>query len=186
VRRYQVSDGKELPEAVQHTGFRKSVWQDIWRCRRRTAVVFFVAVTILLWSAPTARTYELLHELLIILLVMTSMAYPVIHLIYGAASNTRRADHDRKLLDTGLLLIDCTDSTGIIWLALLSLMLVSASMALTYVPALRKTLQAPLPFAAGRWIAAILTSIAVTMLCHMLIFNASCCLRRTQNEPTTQ
>jgi hypothetical protein len=105
-----VKDGKELAETVHHTGF-KSVWQDIWRSRRRTAIVFCAAVMILLWSAPTARTYELLT----ILLVVASTVFPVIYLTC-AISNAQRVDHDKKLLDAGLLLIDHADGTGVIWL----------------------------------------------------------------------
>jgi hypothetical protein len=73
-----VRDGKELAETVHHIGFRKSVWQDIWRSRRRTAIVFCAAVTTLLRSAPTARTYELLT----ILLVVASTVFPVIYLMW--------------------------------------------------------------------------------------------------------
>ena len=170
-----MSDGKELPETVQYTGFRKSVWQDIWRCRRRTAIVFFAAVTILLWSAPTARTYERLT----ILLVVASTVLPVIYL-KCAIPNTQLVDRDKKLLDAGLLLIDHADGTGVIWFAILTLTLVSANAALTYVPALRVTLQAPLLFAPGRWIAATLTSIAMTMLCHLSFFSTHHCLGRTR------
>jgi len=172
-----VSDGKELPETVQHTGFRKSVWQDIWHCRRRTAIVFFATVTILLWSAPTARTYELLT----ILLIVASTVLPVIYLTC-AIPNAQPVDHDKKLLDPGLLLIDHADGTGVIWYAILTLTLVSANEALTYVPALRVTLQAPLLFAPGRWIAATLTSIAMTMLCHLFFFSTHHCLGRTRDE----
>lgn len=171
-----MSDGKELAETVHHTGL-KSVWQDIWRSRRRTAIVFCAAVTILLWSAPTARTYELLT----ILLLVASTAFPFIYLM-RAISNTQRVDHDKKLLDAGLLLIDHADGTGVIWLAILTLTLASANAALTYIPALRATLQAPLPFAPGRWIAATLTSIAMTMLCHLFFFSTHHCLGRTRDE----
>ena len=171
-----MSDGKERAETVQQTGFRKSVWQDIWRCRHRTTIVFFAAVTTLLWSAPTARTYELLT----ILLLVASTAFPFIYLM-RAISNTQYDDHDKKLLDAGLLLVDHTDGTGVIWFAVLALALVSANAALAYVPALRVTLQAPLPFAPGRWIAAILTSIAMTMLCHLFVFCAHHCWGRTRD-----
>jgi hypothetical protein len=177
VRWYQVRNGKELAETVQQIGFRKSVWQDIWHCRCRTAIVFFAAVTVLLWSAPTGRTYELLT----ILLLVASTVFPFIYLM-RAIPNTQLVDRDKKLLDAGLPLINHADGTGVICFAILTLALVSANAALTYVPALRVTLEAPLPFAPGRWIAAILTSIAMTMLCHLFFFCAHHCWGRTRDE----
>jgi hypothetical protein len=99
-----------------------------------------------------------------------------------AIPKTQPVDRDKKLLDAGLLLIDHADGTGVMWFAILTLTLVSANAALAYVPALRATLQAPLRFAPGRWIAATLTSVAVTMLCHLLFFSTHHCLGHTRDE----
>jgi len=116
-----------------------------------------------LWSGPSAPSYDLLYTLLIVVTTIFPLGYLVWALVKG---DRIRSDND--LLEAGMIRFDRLDDRNVIPLAFLTLVLIAVGTALTQSPALRATMPIPLPLAPGRWVAAITTSMGITMLCHTI------------------
>jgi hypothetical protein len=73
---------------------------------------------------------------------------------------------DDELVEDGMFRVDRLDQRYVIPLAFLTIVMIALGTALIQSPVLRATLEYPLPFALGRWMAAISTSVGITMFCH--------------------
>jgi hypothetical protein len=100
---------------------------------------------------------------------MISTILPLINLI-RALFLSRTTVSDDALLKAGMLRIDLLDERNVIPLAFLTVAMIAVATALIQSPVLRATLEYPLPLAPGRLVAAISTSIGITLLCQI------CCI----------
>jgi hypothetical protein len=100
------------------------------------------------------------------MLITLSAVLPLIYFIRALLQSESHGSDD-ELLEDGMLRIDRLDDRNVIPLAVLTITMMAASTVLLQVPALRATIQNPLPLAPGRWMAALPTALVMTTLCHM-------------------
>ena len=162
-----------LTESTNLAFFLKPVWQDLWHGRLRIVLLFSTSLTLLLWSSLSARSYDLLYTML----VMMSTVLPLIYLVH-ALFQSESCGSENELSEDGLFRIAHLDDRNVIPLAVLTVTIMAASAALLQVPALRATMQNPLALAPGRWTAALSTAMVTTILCHMGFMSFGFCLEK--------
>ncbi len=103
-----------------------------------------------------------------------------IYLIF-TVSQSERLSYDKKLFDAGVFHKYHSDDKNVTRFAILTVALVFANAILVHIPRLNTTLQTPLPGALGRWLVALSTSLAITMLFHTFFVVADYYLGRTRD-----
>jgi len=157
-----VKKDRELAEKTNLASFLKPVWHDLWRHRIGIALLFPIFLALLLWIKPSARSYDLLYTALIVVSTLVPLIYLIAALLQGKGARS-----EDKLLDSGMLRFDLVDDRSLILLAVLCITLVAAGATLLQMPLLRASMENPLLYAPSRWLMALLTSAATTMVCHM-------------------
>jgi hypothetical protein len=157
-------------------GFFSFIVHEITENWRRITGILLASIIILLFVGPALSTYDLIHTLLI----QASTVFLSIYLIF-TVSQSERLSYDRKLFDKGTLHKYYADDRNITQFGILTVGMVFANSILVSSKIVNSTLQDPLPYATGRWIAAISTSVVLSMLFHTFFIVADYYLERTRD-----
>lgn len=153
---------RESAENTKLAAILKPVWCDLWRDRVGIALLFPTFLALLLWIKPSARSYDLFYTALIVVSTLVPLIYLIVALLQGKGAHS-----EDNLLDSGMIRFDLVDDRNLIPLAVLCITLVAAGATLLQIPGLRASIENPLLFAPSRWLMALVTSAATTMVCHM-------------------
>jgi len=104
-----MKNGHRLTETTNLAFFLKPVWQDLWRGRVGIVLLFSTSLTLLLWSSLSARSYDFLYTML----VMMSTVLPLIYLVH-ALFQSESCGSENELSEDGLFRIAHLDDRNII------------------------------------------------------------------------